>query len=110
MIMRVNARGGYDVILKRVADNRYLKGDDIGIIDWTRDKANAYSTDTDDDMLDEASLRGIVAVDGELPPEYVLEHLPWVNPDLETDPRFYDEDADMIRYDEVARYVYDDSE
>ena len=103
--MRINDRGGYDVVLSRTSDGLFLSGDDIDDPQWVDDVDLARSAQSDDDMLSTAAMYGFVDDNGILHNDVVMQHVAWVNPDIELDERFYDEDNDIVKYDAIEDYV-----
>lgn len=107
--MRVNERGGYDVLLRN-KDGRYLAGNDIDDPIWVSDQDAARAEDTDVSMRTVAMMYGFADENGTFEDGYELERIPWVNPDLELDDRFYDEENDMFNFDAIKEYVFGDAD
>lgn len=103
--MRVNERGGYDVLLRNKG-GRYLAGNDIDDPIWVSDQDAARAEDTDVSMRTVAMMYGFADENGKFEDGYELERIPWVNPDLELDDRFYDEENDIFNFDAIKEYVF----
>ena len=101
--MRVNDRGGYDVVIRRENDGQYLGGYNEADPQWTTDPDLARSEETDEDMVTTAEAYGLADSD-HLINGYALQHIPWANPDVMTDANYYDDDGN-VNYDAVRHYV-----
>lgn len=112
--MRVNKRGGYDVVLRNEDLGAYLGGVDadsmeafIPIPEWLKDPFLARAEYDEDDMLEVALKYDLIGDDGFLIPGYRLERIPWLSDDYLDDSRFYDEAGD---YDipAMTRFIFGD--
>lgn len=103
--MRVNERGGYDVVIRRKSDGRYLGGFDTEDPRWFSYPDEAKGHDSDYEALIDAASMGFTDDDAELLPEYELERVPWANEDLMLGDRFYDADEN-IDYKAIMEYVF----
>lgn len=107
--MRVNDRGGYDVLLRN-KEGRYLAGNDIDDPIWVVDQDAARAEDTDAGMSMLAVMYGFADANGSLLDGYDIERVPWVNPDMELDERFYDKNTDEFNLDAIKKYVFGDGD
>lgn len=110
--MRVNRRGGYDVVLKNEDLGAYLGGVDAGsleafvpIPEWLKDPFLARAEDDEDDMLEVALKYDLIGDDGFLIPGYHLERIPWLSDEWLDDDRFYD-DAGDYDIQSMERFVF----
>lgn len=99
--MRVNRRGGYDVILRNDDLGAYLGGVSadnleamLPIPEWIKDPFLARTADDEDEMLEIALQYDLIGDDGFLIPGYRLERIPWLSDEYLDDDRFYDEAGD----------------
>lgn len=107
--MRVNDRGGYDVLLRN-KEGRYLAGNDIDDPIWVIDQDAARAEDTDTGMCMLAVMYGFADANGSLLDGYDIERVPWVNPEMELDDRFYDKNTDEFNLDAIKKYVFGDGD
>lgn len=105
--MRVNDRGGYDVLIHD-AKGRYLAGSNVDDPIWVVDEDNARAGDDDEEAMDTAAMYGLTDDEGNLKEGYGLTRMPWVNPDLELDEKFIDPDTGDKKADAIRAYVFGD--
>lgn len=105
--MRVNDRGGYDVLI-RDGRGRYLAGSNVDDPEWVADEDNARAGDDDEEAMETAAMYGLTDDDGNLREDYGLVRIPWVNPDLELDERFIDPETGDKKADAIRTYVFGD--
>ena len=76
----------------------------------SRDHKPSKVEDTDAGMSMLAVMYGFADANGSLLDGYDIERVPWVNPDMELDERFYDKDTDEFNLDAIKKYVFGDGD
>lgn len=89
--MRVNDRGGFNVVLRNRKYDTYLAGYNTFVPEWVMNPENARSGDDEQEMLDIIAEFGLLNDDGSLPDDYQLVRIPWLDDEYADDDRFYTE-------------------
>ena len=89
--MRVNDRGGFNVVLRNRKYDTYLTGYNTFAPEWCMHPDDARSGDDEQEMLDIVADFGLLNDDGSLPDDYQLVRVPWLDDEYADDDRFYTE-------------------